>query len=167
MTMDAIANNPQWLSPSRNRNSKQSGFTSRRAGMRGIHPVLALELIGEGMPEAQARAQAHRKFGNMNQQSEQAQATWIAQWFTDLTQDLRYAFRGMRRDAGFATFVILIIGLGIGANTAIFSLINAVVLKTLPVSHPEELVELGRQTEDGLSFTNPIWEQGGWKTGLA
>ena len=79
--------------------------------------------------------------------------------FDDVLPDVRYALRALRCSPGFAATAILSLTLGIGANTAIFSLINAVILKTLPVSHPEQLVELGMKTEDGLSFTNPIWEQ--------
>jgi predicted permease len=106
---------------------------------------IAQELIGQGMPEAQARAQAHRKFGNMTQQSEHAQATWIAQWLTDLTQDLRYAFRGMRRDAAFVTFVILIAGFGIGASATVFSVVNALLLRPLPFRDPQRLVWIANQ----------------------
>jgi len=79
--------------------------------------------------------------------------------FDDVLQDVRYAIRALCSSPGFAAIAILSLALGIGADTAIFSLINAVILKTLPVSHPEQLVELGMKTEDGLSFTNPIWEQ--------
>src|SRR5580700_9223179 len=79
--------------------------------------------------------------------------------FDDMLQDVRYALSALRRSPGFAATAILSLALGIGANTAIFSLINAVILKTLPVSHPEQLVELGMKTEDRVSFTNPIWEQ--------
>ena len=79
--------------------------------------------------------------------------------FDDVLQDVRYALRALCSSPGFSAIAILSLALGIGANTAIFSLINAVILKTLPVSHPEQLVELGMKTEDGLSFTNPVWEQ--------
>jgi putative ABC transport system permease protein len=79
--------------------------------------------------------------------------------FDDVFQDVRYALRAWRSSPGFAAIAILSLALGIGANTAIFSLINAVILKTLPVSHPEQLVELGMKTEDAIWFTNPIWEQ--------
>ena len=79
--------------------------------------------------------------------------------FDEVLQDVRYALRALCSSPAFSAIAILSLALGIGANTAIFSLINAVILKTLPVSHPEQLVELGMKTEDGLSFTNPIWEQ--------
>ncbi len=72
-----------------------------------------------------------------------------------LLQDLRYAFRTLRSSPGFAAVAILSLGLGIGANTTIFSLIDAVMLKYLPVSHPEELVEVSFER---TSFTNPLWE---------
>src|ERR1700689_1785156 len=74
-----------------------------------------------------------------------------------LFQDLRYAIRALRCSPGFAAVAILSLALGIGANTAIFSLIDSVILKTLPVSHPEQLLQvtMGEQTH----YTNPIWEQ--------
>jgi putative ABC transport system permease protein len=77
----------------------------------------------------------------------------------DVLQDVRYALRALRSSPGFAAIAILSLALGIGANTAIFSLINAVILKTLPVSHPEQLVELVMKSQDAIWFTNPIWEQ--------
>jgi putative ABC transport system permease protein len=79
--------------------------------------------------------------------------------FDNVLQDVRYALRALRSSPVFAAIAILSLALGIGANTAIFSLINAVILKTLPVSHPEQLVQLVMKTEYGTTFTNPIWEQ--------
>src|ERR1700726_3141420 len=75
-----------------------------------------------------------------------------------LTQDLRYALRTLRSSPGFAAVAILSLALGIGANTAIFSLIDVVMLKYLPVSHPEELLQVTGDNRNS-SFTNPLWEQ--------
>lgn len=72
-------------------------------------------------------------------------------------QDIRYSFHGLRRSPGFATIAILSLTLGIGANTTLFSLINAIMLKALPVSHPEELFHVTIGSEQ--YFSNPVWEQ--------
>ena len=77
---------------------------------------------------------------NMTQKSEEARSTWVARWMSDLTQDLRHAFRGMRRDAGFTAFTILIAGLGIGASCTVFSVVNALLLRPLPFRDPGRLV---------------------------
>jgi len=71
--------------------------------------------------------------------------------------NLRYAIRALRSNPGFAAVAILSLALGIGANTAIFSLIDSVILKTLPVSHPEQLLQV--TIGNNAFFTNPIWEQ--------
>ncbi len=101
---------------------------------------MAQDLVGQGISERDARAAAHRKFGNMTQQLEEARFTWITRWMSDLAQDLHHAFRGMRRDAGFTTFVVLIAGLGIGASSTIFSVVNALLLRPLPFHAPDRLV---------------------------
>ena len=98
------------------------------------------ELAAQGMSDRDARAAAHGKFGNMTQKSEDARTTWIARWIGDLTQDLRHSFRGMRRDAGFTAFTILIAGLGIGASSTVFSVVNALLLRPLPFRDPGRLV---------------------------
>src|SRR5271157_3178277 len=75
-----------------------------------------------------------------------------------ILQDLSYALRALRSSPGFAAVAILSLALGIGANTAIFSLIDSVMLKTLPVQHPEELLQVTTvQYHD--AFSNPLWEQ--------
>jgi predicted permease len=102
--------------------------------------AMAEDFMAEGMPEPQARAAAQRKFGNMTQTSEEARSTWIARWISDLMQDLRHSFRGMRRDAGFTAFTILIAGLGIGASSTVFSVVNALLLRPLPFRDPGRLV---------------------------
>ena len=82
------------------------------------------ELVAQGMPESEARTAAHRRFGNMTQKSEEARSTWIARYLSDLVQDLRHPFRGMRRNFGFTAFAILIAGLGIGASSTVFSVVT-------------------------------------------
>ena len=107
--------------------------------------AIAQEWIDNGMPPQEARAAARRKFGNMTQQSEQSRETWIARWMSDLLHDLRYSFRGMRRDAGFTAFVIVIAGLGIGASSTVFSVVNALLLRPLPFRDPSHLVWIANQ----------------------
>jgi predicted permease len=98
------------------------------------------DFAAQGMPEEEARFAARRRFGNMTRTSEDARFTWIAHWISDLAQDLRYAFRGMRRNTGFTAFTILIAGLGIGASSAVFSVVNALLLRPLPFRDPGRLV---------------------------
>jgi predicted permease len=106
---------------------------------------MAHDLVESGMSEQEARAAARRKFGNMTQKSEESRATWIAQWMDDAGQDLKHSFRGMRRDAAFTTFVILIAGLGIGASSTIFSVVNTLLLRPLPFHEPDRLVWIANQ----------------------
>src|SRR5260370_25349103 len=98
------------------------------------------ELVAQGLSEPEARAAARRKFGNMTQKSEEARSTWVARWMSDLAQDLRCSFRGMRRDAGFTAFTILIAGLRIGASSTGFSVVNALLLRPLQFRDPGRLV---------------------------
>jgi putative ABC transport system permease protein len=74
-----------------------------------------------------------------------------------IVQDIRYSVRALRSSPGFAGVAILSLALGIGANTAIFSLINSMLLKALPVSHPEQLLQV--TMGENAYFTNPVWEQ--------
>ncbi len=77
-----------------------------------------------------------------------------------ITNDLRYAARALRTYPAFAAVAILSLALGIGANTAIFSLIDAVMLRSLPVSHPEELLQVTMGEQDyAEGFSNPVWEE--------
>ncbi|MGH7669254.1 MAG: ABC transporter permease, partial [Gemmatimonadaceae bacterium] len=74
-------------------------------------------------------------------------------WLDHLGHDLRYAFRALRHHRGFSAVVVLTLALGIGANTAIFSVVNALLLRPLPVSHPEQLVALGDPTQTNSSYS--------------
>jgi putative ABC transport system permease protein len=117
------------------------------------------ELIASGMPEAEARREAGRRFGNRGAMKERTRDADVLAWLDALLADLRQAVRALRSNRGFAFVAVLSLGLGIGANTAIFSLINTVMLKSLPVRHPETLLKVTMGKDGGDNFTNPIWEQ--------
>jgi predicted permease len=114
------------------------------------------KFVAQGMSESDARAAARRKFGNMTQKSEEARSTWIARWMSDLGQDLRHAFRGMRRDAGFTAFTILIAGLGIGASSTVYSVVNALLLRPLPFGNAEELVWISNGGWTGEEWSTQV-----------
>ena len=138
---------------------------------------MAQDFAAQGMSEVEARAAARRKFGNMTQKSEESRGVWLLRWWSDLAQDLRYAFRGMRRDAAFTAFVILIAGLGIGASSTVFSVVNALLLRPLPFRDPGRLVWIANQEwstqvsnfldlrEQNRSFSDLAGWSGGYGTG--
>ncbi|MES2124122.1 MAG: ABC transporter permease [Gemmatimonadota bacterium] len=115
-------------------------------------------LVQGGMSSADARLTAQRQLGGLVRQSERTRDAGILEWLDSFAADLRYGLRAMANHRLASVVAIVSIGLGVGANTAIFSLINAVVLRPLPVAHPEELVEI-TFGERHASFTNPLWEE--------
>ena len=122
---------------------------------------LADDLVAGGMSDADARREARRRFGNPGVQKERTRDVDVMTWLESLAADVRYALRALRASPVFAVVTIASLGLGIGANTAIFSLINTVVLRTLPVHAPDELLQATMGDGGGTDaiFTNPIWEQ--------
>lgn len=100
------------------------------------------ELVAGGMSEREARRLAHRQFGNYTLAKERTHDVNIAGALDRFSQDLRYGLRQLRLNPGFATVAILSLALGIGANTAMFQLLNAVRLRSLPVEAPEQLVTI-------------------------
>jgi putative ABC transport system permease protein len=117
------------------------------------------DLVAGGMGREEAERQARLRFGHRDGLRESTREVGILGWLDVLMNDVRYALRGLRANPAFTLTVVLSLALGIGANTAIFSLLNAVLLKTLPVSNPAELVQVTMGQENGDVFTNPIWEE--------
>jgi predicted permease len=95
-----------------------------------------------GLPEEEARWAARRELGNLGVVGERTRAQWSWVWLEQLLQDLRYAWRAMRHNPGFTILAALSLALGIGANTAIYSLMDALLMRWLPVADPGSLVVL-------------------------
>jgi predicted permease len=109
--------------------------------------LLVAEYQRRGMSITEARSAARRAFGGVEQMKENYRDRRGLPWIDDAAQDMRYAFRGLMASPGFAAVAILTLALGIGANTAIFSLLEAVMLRSLPVQRPHELVVGSYQIE--------------------
>jgi predicted permease len=122
--------------------------------------------VARGMPLAEAAAAARRKFGNPALVREEIYRMNTIGWLESTWQDLRYGVRTLRLSPGFAAVAIVSLALGIGANTAIFQLLDAVRLRSLPVQNPQELAEvkivggnhgMGMNQQYG-ELTRPIWQ---------
>ncbi|MES1260409.1 MAG: ABC transporter permease, partial [Acidobacteriota bacterium] len=111
------------------------------------------EYIKEGLSPGEARRRALVKLGGLEQSKETQRDARGLPVLETVLQDLRYALRALRRDAGFALFAILIIGLGVGASATVFSVVNSLLVRPLPLKDPGRLVWITNKvdTEDNMS----------------
>jgi len=102
----------------------------------------AQEHQDNGLRSDEARFAAHRELGNMTLLQENVRAVWIWRFLEELIQDLRYAWRMMLGNKIFSMLAVLSLALGIGANTALYSFMDSILLRSLPVTDPDSLVIL-------------------------
>ncbi|MGI9075218.1 MAG: ADOP family duplicated permease [Bryobacteraceae bacterium] len=118
-------------------------------------------LKNTGLSDDEARRRVRQEFGGIEQVKEECRNARGTLWFESTIQDLRYALRTLRKGPVFTAVAVLTLGLGIGANTAIFSLLNAIAFRDLPVPHPEQLVRVGIHSPDDpfTALSLPMFEE--------
>ncbi|HEX9234135.1 MAG TPA: ABC transporter permease [Candidatus Acidoferrum sp.] len=114
--------------------------------------MAAKDLVARSALKTAAAHAARHELGNFSLVREVTQDAWGGRWWRDLLEDSRHGLRILRKNPGFTAVAVLTLALGIGANTAIFTVLNSAVLKSLPVAHPEELVVLTDPDAHGSQF---------------
>lgn len=160
MLREALRRLRYWLSSDRNHADLQDEMR--------LHVSLRADRFeANGMTRPEAERAARRRFGNQAALAEQSRDGWVSQWIDDFARDVRTGWRGLRRSPGFTVVVLLTLALGIGANGAIFQLVDVLGFRKVPVARPSELtlVQLasdkgwrGNQETSWPALTNLQWE---------
>lgn len=131
--------------------------TQLDAELRDHFERLVVDYVRDGLSEPDARRRARLEFGGLDQVKELCRDARGTRWLAELAQDIRYGWRGLQRSRSFAIVAVLTLALGVGANTAVFGVINALLLRPLPVPDPSGLISLQRRvgTQAGGSFSYP------------
>ena len=157
-----------WLSRLRNAVSPRRLDADLADEMRDHRERRAAALRAKGLNPEEARRQANVRFGNLTQLREDSRAIRLWAGLEATLQDVRYAWRGMRKSPAFAATAVLSLALAIGANIAIYSIVDAAILRPLPVPKPNELFRLsspgvsdpgGPAAQERVSFSYPIYLQ--------
>src|SRR5947209_6371293 len=111
--------------------------------------------MDRGMSPKEARYAALRKFGNVTHVMEQTHEVWNIAWFESMVRELRFAVRMLLKQPGFSLIAALTLGLGIGATSAVFSLIQAALLTPPPYQKPQQLVLIPSVRSDGQKMDSP------------
>lgn len=124
--------------------------------LRATLDILIDEQVDAGVDPREARRRAMLEIGGVEPVKEGVRDIRMGFLIDTLLQDLNYAMRQIRRSPGFAAAAILTLALGIGANTAVFTMLNAIVLKRLPIAEPDKLMAIAPINSRGTSHTTPM-----------
>ena len=114
----------------------------------------AADLIRSGVPAANAERLARLELGSRETYKEEVRAAFGLRWFDELRQDLRYAWRMLRRNRAFTSVAVVSLALGIGANTVVFSVLNSLLLRPLAVANPDRVYFLQSARSSAMSYPN-------------
>jgi predicted permease len=156
-----------WLRRLRNTISGDRLSSRLDEELRAHHQHRVADYQRRGLSPAEAERAAQRRIGNVTAHIERTRDADTLAWLATFARDIRFALRLMRRSPGFTAVAVLSLALGIGANTAIFSVIDGLMLRTLPVPHPEEIVNFTEYWPGSRPRNNaPTWEFTGLRDGI-